>query len=241
MSQRQIPLALKPPRRPGFDNFIAGPNRAVVETLATGLDDGGWYFLGGPPGSGRTHLLSATFTCRLCEGASASFIALGIRANRALLEQTGGEWVVIDDVDRLAGDRDGEMLLFNALNRWRADRTGVVMSGLGREAFELPDLRSRLGQAVRLTIKALEEEDLRHLIVRLANDHEVVLGRGAVDYLLSRSQRNPASIARLMDQLATRALSEKRTISVPLAREILEQEQGTRNKEQGTRNKTKNP
>lgn len=228
MSQQQIPLALKPPRRPGFDNFIAGPNTAVVETLARGLEPEHWYFVGGAPGSGRTHLLAASFAVRHQAGDVVSFVSLSIAANQELLDHATGDWVMVDDIDALAGDHDGEMRLFNALNRWRAERTGVVMSGAGRDRFELPDLRSRLGQAIRLTLKPLEEVHLGQLIGRLARDHEVALGRGATDYLISRTPRNPAAIARLMEQLATRALSERRTVSVPLAREILSSEPGAR-------------
>jgi DnaA family protein len=221
MSPGQIPLALKPPRRPGFANFIAGPNQAVVETLSTGLEPGAWYLLGGPPGSGRTHLLSASFARLQSRGLTASFIALAVRANRPLLTATAGDWVVLDDIDALAGDRDAEMLLFNALNRWRSDRTGVIMAATGRDGFDLPDLRSRLGQAIQLGIKPLNDDELRRLVAGLADDQEVVLGRGAVDYLLSRSTRNPAGIARLTEQLATRALTERRALSIALIREML--------------------
>jgi len=49
----------------------------------------------------------------------------------------------------------------------------------------------------------------------------VILGRGAVDYLISRSTRNPAAIARLTEQLSTRALTERRTLSIALIREML--------------------
>jgi len=221
MSPGQIPLALKPPRRPAFDNFIRGPNEALVETLSGGLESGAWYLLGGPPGSGRTHLLSAVFADLQATGVSASFVALSVPANRPLLAETGGDWVVLDDIDALAGDRDGEMLLFNALNRWRDERAGVIMGATGRDAFDLPDLRSRLGQAVRLTIKPLDDSDLRRLVIRLAEDQEVVLGRGATDYLISRATRNPAGIARMTEQLATRALTERRTLSIALIRETL--------------------
>lgn len=221
MSQHQIPLALKPPRRPGFANFVAGPNHVVVDTLASGLEPGGWYFLGGPAGSGRTHLLSAAFAALHQEGRHVAFISLALRSHRPLLEAAGGDWVIVDDIDQLAADDQGEMALFNALNRWRAEHVGVLMSGLGRESFKLPDLRSRLGQATRLTLKPLEEEDLLVLVKRIAADHEVLLGRGAADYLLSRAPRRPASLAHLIERLAARALSERRTISVPLAREVL--------------------
>ncbi len=222
MSRQQIPLALKPPRRPGFENFVAGPNQALVDLLAAGLEPGSWYFLGGPPGSGRSHLMSACFADRIKRGSSAQFLALAVPSNQALLDDALADCIFLDDVDALAGHASGEMLLFNALNRWRAERCAVLMSGAGRDGFQLPDLRSRLGQAARLTLKPLEEADLRSLISRLADEHEVVLGRGAADYLLTRGARSAAAIARLIEQLANRALTERRTLSVPLIRETLD-------------------
>lgn len=222
MSRQQIPLALKPPRRPGFDNFVAGPNQALVDLLASGLESGSWYFLGGPPGSGRSHLMSASFANCLKGERTAQFLALGVPSNQALLAAATADCILLDDIDALAGRETGEMLLFNALNRWRAERCTVLMSGVSRDDFYLPDLRSRLGQAARLTLKPLDDADLRDLVIRLAGEHEVVLGRGAADYLLTRGARSAAAIAGLIEQLSTRALNERRTLSVPLIREALE-------------------
>ncbi len=221
MASPQIPLALTPPRRPAFDNFIAGPNQAVVDTLAAGLEPGQWYFLAGPPGSGRSHLLSATFNELIRRGQEVRFAALGAALSWPLLDRTDGAFVVLDDIDALAGDANGERLLFNALNRWRAARSGVIMSGVGRSGFALPDLVSRLGAAVRLTLKPLDEAELLTLIQRLAQEHEVLLGRGAADYLVTRGPRSPAAQVRLFEQLLARALSERRTLSIPLVREQL--------------------
>lgn len=221
MTGSQIPLALKPPRRPMFSNFIAGPNASLIDTLTSGLEPGQWYFLAGPPGSGRTHLLSATFADLMRSGIDVKFIALTAQTHWALLDQTDGDFVLIDDVDAVAGDSDGERSLFNALNRWRERRTGVVMSGAGRSGFVLPDLASRLGQVVRLTIKPLDEAHFRSLLARLSAEHEVALGRGAADYLITRGPRNPADLVRLFEQLVLRALSEQRTLSIPLIRAYL--------------------
>lgn len=221
MTGSQIPLALKPPRRPQFGNFIAGPNASLIDTLTRGLEPGQWYFLAGPAGSGRTHLLSATLADLIRSGSDAKFIALTARTHWALLNQTDGEFVLVDDVDAVAGDSDGERFLFNALNRWRERQTGVVMSGAGRSGFDLPDLESRLGQTVRLTIKPLDEVHLRGLLERLAAEYEVALGRGAADYLITRGPRSPGHVVRLFEQLALRALSEQRTLSIHLIRAFL--------------------
>jgi DnaA family protein len=212
-------LALKGPRHPTFSNFLPGPNSALVDTLQLGLEDAAWYFLAGPSGSGRSHLLHALVEQKHRSGQAVTFIALEIAAQRELLNHASGDWIILDDVDALAGQDDQEMALFNALNRWRLEKTGVLMSGAGRDRFELPDLRSRLGQATRLTLKPLDDGQLRRLIEQLTREYEVVLGRGAADYLLSRTERNAAAIARLIEILAHRALSERRTLSVPLIRD----------------------
>jgi DnaA family protein len=226
MSRGQLPLALKAPRRRAFDNFIAGPNEAVVVTLQTALEPGEWYFLSGPAGSGRTHLLTAAFT-RLLGHGSAQFLALAEQDQVGLLEHAAGDWVVLDDVDAAAGDERAEKALFNALNRWRSERSGVLMAGAGRDRFELPDLASRLAQATRLPLKPLEEDDLGRLAVQLAAEHEVVLGRGVIDYILSRAPRNAARVAELVEQAARRALAERRTLSIPLVRELLPTVEGS--------------
>src|SRR5699024_2516989 len=120
----------------------------------------------------------------------------------------------------------GEQALFNALNRWRAARCGVVMSGAGRDGFVLPDLRSRLGQATRLTLKPLDEPELAELVRSLAAEHEVLLGRGVVDYILSHAPRNAGRMADLVVAGAQRALTERRTLSVPLIRDMLHESAG---------------
>ncbi len=217
----QIPLALHPPRRPTFENFIAGPNQAAVDTLGSGLESGSWYFLTGPQGSGRSHLLAATQARLTGEGQIVQFAALVTAAGPALLDSLTGDWVLLDDVDALAGKGSAEQALFNALNRWRDERTGVIMTGAGRAGIKLPDLRSRLGQATRLTLHALDETDLAALIRQVACEHEVALGRGVVDFLVTRLPRNPGTVASAIQLLAVRALSERRTLSVPLARKVL--------------------
>lgn len=224
MNQSQLPLELNPPRRPTFENFVAGSNRIALATLRDGLEPGGWYFLRGVPGSGRTHLLTAAFDVCRSRRDSAAFISLSDSLQRGLLEHAGGQWLMVDDVDAMAGDDDGERALFNALNRWRAARSTVVMSGQSRESFQLPDLRSRLGQATRLNLDPLDDAGLGELVRRLAAEHEAALGRGVVEYLLKRAPRNAGRLTELMKQSVRRAQAERRTISIPLVRELLRHE-----------------
>lgn len=221
MNLPQLPLALAPPRRPEFDNFVPGDNDIVVQTLRDGRVEGQWYFLSGPPGSGRSHLALATVASLAKAGMQVRYIPGRTPMSVALVESTSGRWVVVDDVDALAGDSTGEQALFNALNRWREERAGVIMTGADRARFALPDLRSRLALATRLVLKPLDDRALEQLVRRLLEDFHVVAGRGLVDYILRHGPRSPGQLTRLMEHMSRRALAERRVLSIPLARESL--------------------
>ena len=79
MSAPQLPLALSPPRRPRFANFIAGDNGLIVRTLRDGLEPGQWVRVSGPVGSGRSHLALATVA------GLAETLAAGIGTKPALI------------------------------------------------------------------------------------------------------------------------------------------------------------
>ena len=224
MTVPQIPLALTPPRRAAFDNFVVGQNQAVLDLLQQGLQPGHWYFLAGPLGSGRSHLAHAVMHARLAAAAQARFIACDDIAVTELLDATSGEWLVLDDVDALAGHPSAELALFNALNRWRADKSGVLMTGAQRAGFNLPDLRSRLGQAAKLSLKPLHgdsDQVFVLLVEQLLADFQLSAGRGLTDYLLRHAPRSPARMVSLFEQISERARAERREVSIPLVREYL--------------------
>lgn len=223
MSARsQLPLALRPPPHPNFSNFVAGPNAAVVATLQEGLEPGSWTVLKGPVGHGRSHLLTAAFHHHQGLGRDSAYLPLSQSVAWRMLPTTEAALVVVDDVDRLAGEAEAERALFNALNEWRAAGTTVLMGATGLDDIVLPDLRSRLGQATRLTLKPLAESDLLDLVHRWAEEYEAVLGQGAAAYLVSRADRAPATLSRLVSALAQRALAERRSLSIPLIRSHLQ-------------------
>ena len=103
----QIPLQLEPRRPDRFEDFLAGPNHKVVQIMRNLLDEpDGSFYLSGPGGSGKSHLLKA-----LCHEArqremAAFYIALKhlpIEASNGLQGLNTLDLVCIDDIDSVAG------------------------------------------------------------------------------------------------------------------------------------------
>lgn len=221
MNMPQLPLSLTPPRRRRLDNFVAGSNAPLVRSLEHALEERGWVFLCGPEGSGKSHLALGV----LAEWSAARRQALYVpcREPGAAELLAGGEaaLAVVEDIEAIAGRSRAELALFNALNRWRAARAAVLLTGSGATSFDLPDLVSRISQAARLTLRPLDDQALSQLIGQLIIDFDVVPGRGLAEYLLRHGPRSAAGLAALFEQISRRAQAERRVVSVPLVRDAL--------------------
>jgi DnaA family protein len=225
----QIPLPLEPRRPGGLDDFVAGPNTAVlgaVREVAETADR--CLFLAGPAGSGKTHLLNAA--CLAARSAGRTAFYLGARA----LDDAGADplrglenmdLVCIDDGHLLAGKERQEEALFHFINRLRAERGSLLFASherLRRLSFGLPDLASRLAWGLRLELQPLEDHDKRQVLDRHAESLGVELPAEVSDYLLSHGARDMATLIGTVTRMQQVAFREKRRLTVPLARKLLQ-------------------
>jgi DnaA family protein len=224
----QIPLPLEPRRIGGLDDFVAGPNAAVVAAVrevATAPDRS--LFLAGSAGSGKTHLLNGA--CLAARSAGRTAFYLGLRAARNAtgdplrgLEDT--DLVCIDDLQLVAGDRAWEEALFHFINRLRERRGSLLVASrdpLRRLPLGLPDLASRLAWGLRLELQPLDDDDKRHVLEAHARSLGIELPEAVTDYLLSRGSRNMATLVGLVTRLQQAAFRDKRQPTVPLVRELM--------------------
>src|SRR5210317_2285362 len=120
----QIPLPLIPRRDGRFEDFVAGPNHAVVEALRHMPDEEGAHvFLHGGEGSGKTHLLNALCYQVRESGGRAFYLALKRLPENAIESLQGLEaldLVCVDDLHVIAGNDRWEEALFHCFNRVRA-------------------------------------------------------------------------------------------------------------------------
>src|SRR6056297_3171522 len=183
MNMPQLPLSLTPPRRKRLDNFVPGANAALVSALRQDLEEGGWVLLCGPEGSGKSHLALGMLGEWSSRQRRVCYVPCRERGAAELLASVDADLAVVEDIEALSGRSQAELGLFNALIRWRASRTAVLMTGIGATPFDLPDLGSRVSQSARLVLKPLDDDGLSQLIGQLIADFQVVAGRGLTEYL----------------------------------------------------------
>jgi len=224
----QIPLQLEPRRDSRFEDFISGPNHAVVEALKhMPAEPGSSIFLFGDEGSGKTHLLNALcYETRERQG-RAFYLTLKRLPKDAIASLQGLEkldLVCVDDLHVIAGDQAWEEALFHCFNRVREANGRLLVSSRKRLSaldLGLPDLASRLAWGLRLPLLPLADNDKLAVIDLHSNALGLSLPEDVQQYLLKHHDRSMTALIQTVENLHQAALTNKRRITVPLAREVL--------------------
>lgn len=196
----QMNLPLSWPAADGEEDFfLSSANADVVAWLKRWPDwPNGALILVGPEGSGKSHL------CRI-------FARFHPNAR------------IFEDVDRTCAPEDEERL-FHAWNAHARDCGALLMTARTPPAgwpLQLPDLRSRLLATTVASFHAPDDALLRAVMVKQFDDRGLHVTPAALSYLLDRTERTFAGVARLVAALDAASLTWQRHITVPLARHVL--------------------
>lgn len=203
------------------DYFVSGANALAVQRLDdTGTWTNGKLALIGPEGAGKTHLAH-----------------VWTKANGGLPVTTTGalpSWdipdidgpVAIEIQDHLfpATAREEEAL-FHFHNHMAAQNLPLLLIARdppARWPITLPDLKSRMTATDVVRIEAPDEALLSAVLVKLFTDRQLQIDPNLIPYLVTRSERSFAAISKLVAALDAAALAEKRAITRPLARRVLD-------------------
>jgi chromosomal replication initiation ATPase DnaA len=194
VDQPALPLGYRP--RLGLDDFcVSASNREAFDWLDAPHR---WpmprTLLVGPKASGKTHL-AAVFASR--HGAR-----------------------IIDDADGFA---DGEPL-FHAWNAATVTAPLLLTATVLPRAWahKLPDLASRLAATPLVRIDDPDDALIAAVLEKRFADHGLRVGQEVITYLAARIERSFAAVAATVAALDTLSLAERRDITVPLAREVLD-------------------
>jgi DnaA family protein len=224
----QLPLGLRWPRRQRFEHFHAGANAvalAAVQALATQAG-APWLYLSGAAGSGKSHLLMAACHVAHESGRTVQYLPLKtLRDHAAAIRGVGGsEFIALDNLDALAGERDAEHALFDLYNRARAEGTALIFAAEAvpvQLPLTLPDLRSRLGACTQFALKPLDDAERREVLKSQAALRGIELDDAVLDWLFARYVRDLGALLDLLDRLDQASLAAQRRVTVPFLRSFL--------------------
>lgn len=226
---RQLPLGVRIPDRAVFRTFLPGPDAEAVQHLeacARG-ETSGTTWVCGAAGVGKTHLLQAV--CVLAsERMRAGYFPLGelARCGSGALEGLAElDCLCLDDIDAVAGERDWERMLFG-LHRGVEERGGrLVAAAKGPPALHrwaLDDLGSRWSASAVFQLKGLGEAQILDALRIHAGVRGLDLPDDTARWLERRFPRDLRSLCDLLDALDEEALIERRRLTVPFIRSVLQ-------------------
>lgn len=212
----QLVFDLSAPPAFGREDFFVTPaNRLAVQMLERVADwHEGKLLLTGPVGSGKSHLARIWAGDHVAEILSATALP-GLARGAA----------VVENIDRIAGDRTAETALFHFHNAMRAGRWPLLMTGTGPARdwpFILPDLASRVQAATVAALEPPDDELLSAVLVKLFTDRQIAVQPTLIQYLVPRIERSFAAAHDAVAALDARALAQGRPVTRALAAEVLD-------------------
>ena len=215
---QQLTLDILPAPEPSLDNFVAGPNAealAIAEELAAGRFPARTVMYWGPPGCGKSHLLSAVATAQPAH----QWLDPGQPAS---MEPPAGPAVLLAEELPAWGDASLQQffLLLNLL-RPRDDVTVLVTAAQPPAGLNLrDDLRTRLASGLVIGMQLLSDAD-KHLALQVwanARGHKDI--EAVSQWLLLHRDRDIRSLMAYLDALDRFALQTRRPLTTRLLHEF---------------------
>ncbi len=218
--QQKQQLTLDWPVRPAMgreDFMVAACNEDAVGWIDRWPD---WpapaLVLYGPTASGKTHL------AHVWQQQANALWADGPEDTRLHGHIIARGAVCLD----INGGVDDETALFHLYNHARDHGGTILLTGQAPASawnLSLADLGSRLNAAPNVGLLLPDDALLGALLVKLFADRQLEVDPSVLNYLLSRMERSFAAAGDMVDRLDKAALAAGRAVTVPFARQVLEQ------------------
>lgn len=202
------------------DFFIAGPN-AIAVAMVDGWADWplGKLLIAGPKGAGKSHLAQVW-----ADQSGAVLIPAGDLTPENAVDKAGDGHIVVEDIDRIAGNATAEQGLFHLHNLVLARKTRLLMTSRlapSQIAFDLKDLQSRVEGTQVAQLDPPDDQLMAALLVKLFADRQLQIEPRLIPFLLSRMERSFACAEQLVQALDRAALQSGHKIGERLAGRVL--------------------
>jgi len=217
---RQIPLDFSYRAALGREDFLVStPNEQAVAWIDRWSDwPGPFLLLVGPRGCGKTHLAHVWAAKSNAVLISAGDLErLDINELTALADNN----LVLEDL----GTGISEDNLFHLYNLIRMSGNFLLMSSqqpVSGWNIQLPDLASRLGAIQIVRIDEPDDMLFSSILLKLFADRQIQVTPDVIQYLIMRLERSFEEALRIVTALDGLSLAEKRKITIPFVRSLLE-------------------
>lgn len=171
----------------------------------------------GPEACGKTHLAEVWRT-----RSNARVVQAGDIAGRdAPAIVHGASAVVVERADRVTDER-ALLHLYNYLAGQGGSLLLTAATAPTHWNLKLPDLRSRLTALPAIAVGAPDDALIEAVMVKQFSDRQIRVAPDVITYLVTRVERSLATVRAVVAALDAAALAERRPITVPLARQVLD-------------------
>ena len=212
----------------GDDFLVAPPNQDAVRLLDAWPDwPGTALVLSGPAGSGKTHLAQVfQAMSRACVVTAAD-----LRESQPPSYLGDAPAAIVENADTLVGESVGKeggleeplLHLFNVLKETGRHVLMTAKQPSSRWGIALKDLSSRLNAASQAAIGAPDDALIAAVLVKQFQDRQLRIDADVISFMVPRMERSFEAARHMVHVLDEIALKEKRNITVPLVRKVLEQ------------------
>ncbi|MDC0948619.1 hypothetical protein OAS86_04670 [Gammaproteobacteria bacterium] len=215
------------PLRPRFQTFCVSDENSEAFAATQARTQGDILpplVLVGPRGCGKSHLLAAAADAGRAGG---PVLALGPDQPLPQPDELKGlSLLVVDDIDRCVADDSfcGLMMVLWPYPGARPNIIGATEVRPNDMQAARPDVISRLSAALHVSMDWVSDAGQGPWLAAMAKQLGLRFEQPAIDYLLRRVDRDPATLTAVLRQVAEVTLQQQRTVSVPLLRSIIHSE-----------------
>src|SRR3989338_850658 len=213
-----------------LENFFSGKQNKqllkILHAMAHGRGER-FAYLWGNKGVGRTHLLQAC--CQVINQLKLPSFYLSLQdllnlKSEILQDLESLQLVCLDDVDSIAGNAEWEEAFFGFLNRMHDAKRRLIVAGNlppARLGIALPDIKSRLSQAMIFQVNALTDDEKIEALRARAKARGLNLSKTVTEFLLRHCPRDMGSLFVALDKLDKASLAAQHKLTIPFVKSVL--------------------
>jgi len=228
--EQQLPLYMGLRDAATFESFIVGSNALAFNSVADLVRGVGeqYLYICAQSGAGKSHLLQAACAAAMHYGHSAAYIPLSSikKLHSGIIDGLETTYLVcLDDIQAICDHKNWQVKIFHLFNLMRTNNNKLIIAGNVPSVLlnlELADLQSRLGWGVTYQIHSLNDEQKIQALQLRAMSRGLNLDLVVAKFLITRLGRDMSELFATLDLLDKRSLQEKRKLTIPFIKEVLQ-------------------